>query len=413
MKKSFCIIWVLVLSNALGVFATNTGLVFKTLSIIDFKGSNFGEQLIKAVAVLPASGGKIDCRDLKGTQFINSQILIQKNNVTILLGDCTVILDGVKPTQVPPGAVLLIRGNNFNLKGIRDKTFLKMARGCQASAIALYQNIACKIQDIVFDGNKYNVEAQKDDTWSSAITMICFSEKQMQLSKHKFNHLEIKNFVHYGLLTYGNTCSGNLVKNCKIYGNGNVTDKESTGSGICINKNSSNNIIKRCEVFDNKNSGFFLCNAGGKESSYNNKILKNKIYGNGVNGIWIIEQSNFSSSPNTGNKNVTIKNNSILNNSESGIRIGTYDNVGLIENVLIKRNNISNNLLYGIILQSTLKSASTTRNISIINNTISNNNLIGIFNSENVEGTIIKNNILFNNKKWLVDSGKKSLIIKR
>ena len=383
-----------------------------------FPGVNLGLKLQAAYNSLPTTGGIIDCSNLVGTHYITQQIIIDKNNVTIIMSNTIVELSGVD--AVPGvGSVLLVYGNFFELKGT-SSSILKMANGCKASALGIYGTNA-NVHNMTFNGNKNYITADNRDTWGTAITCIRSSPERLGQANHTFENLYVYDFIHYGIHFYGDNCGGNTVNNCIISSNGN-SGMESKGSGFAINRDVHSTKITNCIISYNKNSGIFMCTADGVSECLNNQISNNHIFNNGKNGVWVIEQPDLYSQPGKGTRRLLISNNHIYSNIESGIRIGTYSitigvppytvttSVGIIENISIVSNHIFLNTLWGVILQGNNSTDSYTKNVTIASNFIVNNPGKGIFIDVNVQNTFITSNKLNTNLVDIDDTGTNTVI---
>lgn len=357
-----------------------------------------------ALAALSSSGGIIDARGVSGNRQITGQIEITTPGTTILFGPVTYTLSGVGATQSPIGAVWLASSPAHRGKMLGFGTKFIMADACQASAICLNDVYGWTIDGIELDGNKAGNDGQSDDTWQSAITAISTSGDNATNSAHRFTNLNIHDWVHYGVLMYGDTCSGNLVQGCKIYDNGIVGDAISLGIGVCINYGSTQNRVIGNEITGNKLDGVQLCNAGNSGNIVGTIISGNNIHTNSRNGVWILEQSDYNSSGALGCKRTIVSGNELRANTVAGVRCSTADAVGAIDSVVITGNAITENQ-YGVLLTSSNDATNNTRNVVIAGNEI-NGNDEGVTVGSNVLDTLIEaNRIVGNTSANITDNG--------
>ncbi len=175
-------------------------------------------------------------------------------------------------------------------------------------------------------------------------------------------------------IKFQNTTNG-LIKN------NNLTDN--IGFGIYLFDNSDNNTIQG--NFINKNrEGIRILSA-----SDNNKLIDNYVNGSTTYGINLITDSSYPTPCNS----TFISTNNVTNNS-----IGIYVNMQNIEgsNLTIDNNNIFWNYNYGIQIGS-LSSANRLYNSAITNNDIIENRIMGLYINSMNNSLISYNNISNNN----------------
>lgn len=119
-----------------------------TLNIVDYPGNDAGDQLIAAIADLPATGGVVDCRGLVGDQIISNTVEIGGTNkpVTVLCSHGATFKPAAASTQmfrVRPNGQLI--GATIDTTGVTytSKTIL-IDDSFNDGQSTLVQDIVCK-----------------------------------------------------------------------------------------------------------------------------------------------------------------------------------------------------------------------------------------------------------------------------
>jgi parallel beta-helix repeat protein len=174
---------------------------------------------------------------------------------------------------------------------------------------------------------------------------------------------------------YGELANGVKVVNCNIHDNGKVGDALSVGAGIVVTRGCSDITLANNVIKNNKQSGIFISSAGLQGAYY--MVANNSCHQNGECGIKFVEQSNYGSVPGVGLDAITITGNVCSGNTVHGILVGTYDNVGLLTQIAISGNVCTGNTQYGIIAQSNAF-PNNIRSLTIAGNTTESNVLGGV-----------------------------------
>jgi len=379
----------------------------KTIRASQFGGADLGVQITNAINSLPATGGIVDCSDLRGAQSIPSKVTVTKANVTFLFGAATFTLSGVAAIQSPFGAQFLVTAANVWFLSTGGTVF-KLGAGAEADCIVFYHGATLGgVRGIEFDGNMANNTSIVDDSFQSAIPIISHAASGATVdSRITVENCVIHDFNHYGSVTYGDLSGGNTFKNNRIYSNGKA-DANGTGDGIFLNKGSGNNLVEGNHCYSNRRSGIRECVVG--VSASNNKIIGNWCYSNTNYGIQSTEESAIGSTSGTGQTALLISKNHCYSNTKSGIIVGTYDSVGFIKNGTIEGNFSYSNTEYGIIVQSNAHATNNTRQMAILGNEVFSNTLDGILISADVLDTSIYGNTVIGNANQIVDLGTRTL----
>lgn len=380
------------------------------VAVVDQVGADLGVKITNAIAALPATGGIVDLQMLSGPQTIPSKVSITKANVTLLFGSATYTLSGVAATQAPFGAQFLVTAANVYLVGNYATKFV-MAAGAQANAVTFLHGASLGgCVGIEMDGNKANNVGQVDDTFQSGIQIISSTGGGATVnSQITVLGCNIHDFIHYGIVTYGDLSNSNTIRDCLIYDNGKAGDAHSTGDGVYINKGSGLNLVTGVRAYGNKLNGIHISTAGTDQK--NNKVIDNWCYSNGQHGIFPQEQANLGSVNGVGQTSLVLRGNHCYSNTQDGIRIGTYDNVGYLKNLSIDGNHCYSNAGYGILLQSNADAANNLRQTIVTNNQVYSNGLDGIGVAANVLDTTVTGNTSIGNAgSQIVDNGTRSLV---
>lgn len=366
------------------------------VSAADFSGSpDVGAQITAAIAALPSTGGIVDVRSLSGARTMTSKVTITKANVTVLFGSLTLTLSGVAGAQSPFGAYFLIEAANVWLIGDGTTRFVNAA-GSTANQITFYYGGSRGgVRGIEGDGNKANVTSLSDDTFQSFVQVISDSGGGSTAdSQTTIEDCVMHDFNHYGVVTYGNLSSGNIIRRNRIYSNGK-NDTYGTGDGIYINKGSSRNDVSGNHCYSNQRSGIRLSTAGLAHVA--NKVTNNWCYSNGIHGIFADEAANISSVNGVGQTGLLLAGNHCYANTEDGIRIGAYDSVGFITNYAVTDNVLYSNGGWGLIVQSSAHATNNVRRGNISGNQAFSNTQYGIDVQSDVLDTLVVQNTAIGN----------------
>lgn len=125
----------------------------------------------------------------------------------------------------------------------------------------------------------------------------------------------------------------------------------------------------------NKRHGLLQSSAG--LPSYNLRITDSEASGNGFFGFSFSEELNFFCKRGIGTNGIFTKGNTLKNNGAGGKRFGTYDNVGIIQNVTCD-DDVIDNQGFGVLVQTNADADAAVARMSINSAIIGNPTGIGI-----------------------------------
>jgi hypothetical protein len=356
-------------------------------NVLDFGADSTGvASSTSAFQSAVANGGVVYIPS--GTYKLNSKLTLSTNNTTLLLAaNVTLNLSGVTATQSPFGNQIHITANNCAVIGSGPSSVLQMTSGSPANAIGLYQGNLLTIRDLTIDGDKTAVTPFDDDTFGSAISIVCTNAGGATTdARATIDSVYMKNFFHYGVNVYGEQANGVKVVNCNIESMGVNAQVLSVGGGVVCTRSPAditiaNNVIKNC-----KRDGIFISSAGINVSNY--AITGNLIYQNGYSGsgsgIAIAEESQYGSIVGAGTSNVAITGNVCTGNARDGIQLNV-DTVGYITYVTITGNTLEGNTYAGLDFGCTNTSPSIISNVMVSGNQIAQNGSFQITSSQYVQ----------------------------
>jgi len=291
-----------------------------------------------------------------GTYKITDRLLVTVNNTVLVLGEnVTLNLSGwvYSGTQIPFGNQIHITANNCSILGSGYSSLIQLTGGTKANGIGILHKSGLVLKDFVLDGGKASVTAIADDTFSSAISIVCDTGSGATLDANVSVHNVIcKNFIQYGLNVYGNKANNIIIDGCWFYNMGDSGQALSVGAGLVITKECSNIKINNCFIYSNKYHGVFCSSAGKNGSRYS--VTNNTIYSNGGSGVAFVEQPNYGSIAGQGLDSIVVSDNICNGNTGHGILFGTYTNVGFLKYITCVGNTANNNTGYGILGQSNI-----------------------------------------------------------
>ena len=142
-----------------------------TLNIVDYPGANAGDQLIAAIADLPADGGIVDCRSLTGDQIISSTVEIGGTNkpVTVLCSHAASFKPATGSTQM-----FRVRPNGQLIGATIDTTDVTYSERTILIDDSFNDGQSTLIQDIVCKGKNSEGTAIELSTSGSSLYGIVF-----------------------------------------------------------------------------------------------------------------------------------------------------------------------------------------------------------------------------------------------
>lgn len=391
------------------------------VSIVDFVGSpDVGLMLNNAVSSLPSSGGVIDARSLTGDRVMNSWVVLNKPNVTILFGSIKLTVSGVTPTQTP-----VFQCGNFQFQaencwiiGIQGQTKIISDAGSETCLITQYSTTGGGVRYLDLDGNKANNSALSDDTFQCGIDIIQTGAQNgvsttTEDSAFTVDSCTIHDFIHNGIVVYGadngsgtGMASSNVITNNVVQDNGKATDALSTGYGIAINKGASHNFVSSNRVYRQKRTGIWLCTAG--LSQVGNNVSDNWVSLNDK-GIVQQEESDFGSTLTATQTGCNISRNYVSEQTVTGISIEVDDSSsGQILGTIVSHNIVAGNG-YGIAVVGT-NSTSSVNNVVIDGNQVYLNTNFGFIANASAFDTVLQNNFIIGNGTNISDSGTRSVV---
>lgn len=356
-------------------------------NVLDFGADPTGTaSSTSAFQLAVANGGVVYVPS--GTYKLNSKLSLSTNNTTLwLAANATLNLSGVTATQSPFGNQIDVTANNCAIIGSGPSSLLQMASGSPANAIGLRHGNLFTVRDITIDGDKTAVTPFTDDTFGSAISIVCTNAGGATTdARATIDGVYMKNFFHYGINIYGEQANGIKIVNCNIESMGVNAQAYSVGGGIVCTRSPSditiaNNVIKNC-----KDDGIFISSAGINVSNY--AITGNLIHQNGYSGsgsgIAIAEETQYGSIVGAGTSNVAITGNICTGNARDGVQL-LVDTVGYIIYVTITGNTLEGNTYAGLELGCTNTSPSIISNVMVSGNQVAQNGSYQITSSPYVQ----------------------------
>lgn len=320
-----------------------------------------------------------------GTYKLNSQVLMQTDNTTLLLAaDVTLNLSGVVAQQTPIfGDQIYVRANNCAIIGSGPSSILQCTGGTQANAVGISHKSKFLMRDLVIDGDKANVTAISDDTFESGISLICDSGGGATSDlEATIDNVTVRNFMQYGINIYGNQANGIKIVNCNIKGMGDAAQALSVGAGIVSTRSVTDLHIIGNTIKDNKQNGIFVSSAG--VSGGDHVIVGNNVHQNGASGIAYKEEADYGSANNVGLAKIAVSGNTCWGNTRSGIEFAV-DTLGFLKQISITGNSCSNNTYAGIELRTTNTSPNIVSNVVVSGNQATENGTAQISASQYVQ----------------------------
>jgi len=344
-------------------------------NVLDFGADSTGTaSSTSAFQLAVANGGVVYVPS--GTYKLNSKLSLSTNNTTLwLAANVTLNLSGVTATQSPFGNQIDVTANNCAIIGSGPSSLLQMASGSPANAIGLRHGNLFTVRDITIDGDKTAVTPFLDDTFGSAISIVCTNAGGATTdARATIDGVYMKNFFHYGVNIYGEQANGIKIVNCNIESMGVNAQAYSTGAGIVVTVSPSditiaNNVIKNC-----KWSGIFVSSGNFNISNY--AITGNIIHQNGYSGsgsgIQFAEESQYGVIAGKGIFNVVVSGNICTGSARSGISFNV-DTVGYISYVTVTGNTLEGNTYAGLEFGCTNTYPAIISNVMVSGNQIAQN----------------------------------------
>jgi hypothetical protein len=310
-----------------------------------------------------------------GTYKLNSKVTLSVDGTTLwLAANVTLNLSGVAAVQNPFGNQIDVRADNCAVIGSGPSSLLQMTNGGAANAVGLLHSSIFTVRDLTIDGDKTAVSGFTDDTFGSAISIVCTAAGGATTdARVTVDNVYMKNFFHYGVNIYGDQANGVKIVNCNIESMGVNAEALSTGAGIVSTVGPSDLTISNNVVKNGKWSGIVI--TGGENMATitiaNNLFHQNGYSGNG-DGISLVQQANYGSAVGKGIFNVAITGNVCTGNARSGINLAV-STVGFIKFITITGNTFQGNTLAGIELSSTNTSPSIVSEVEISGNLVEGN----------------------------------------
>jgi hypothetical protein len=333
-----------------------------------------------------------------GTYKLDSQLVISNDGTSIVLGaSVTLNISGTVAQQAAPfGNCINFLANNCSLIGSGQTSVIQIVGNCYANGIGILHKSGFLVRDVTLDGNKSGVTATTDDTFGSAISIICATASGATNDVNAtIDNCIIKNWTQYGFNLYGNKANGIKIVNCNISAIGNSSDTLSVGSGIAASPTGSNLIIANNVIINSKYYGIFISSAG---TGATNLIIENNVLNQNAGGIVFIEAAQYNSVNNIGLNGITVTGNTCTNNStNSGIAF-SVTSVGFLSNITCTGNVCTNSNVIGIYFASTTPtSGSYISQVTCTGNTTSGNTVAGISFSSNILTSVYSNSGNMNN----------------
>lgn len=310
-----------------------------------------------------------------GTYKLDNKVTLSVDGTTLFLGaDVTLNLSGVPATQSPFGNQIHVIADNCAVMGSGPSSLLQMTGNSQANAVGLLHSSIFTVRDLTIDGDKTAVTGFLDDTFGSAISIVCsVGGGTTTDARATIDNVYMKNFFHYGVNIYGDRANGVKIVNCNIESMGVIAEALSTGAGIVSTVGPSdltiaNNVIKNC-----KWSGVII--TGGEDMATiaiaNNLLHQNGYSANG-DGITLVQQANYGSAVGKGIFNVAITGNVCTGNARSGVNL-SVSTVGFIRYITVTGNTLEGNTLLGLEISSTNTAPSIVSDVMVSGNLIVDN----------------------------------------
>jgi hypothetical protein len=252
-----------------------------------------------------------------------------------------------------------------------------------------------------FTGNGILVTADNGSVSGITVSSATLAGVNFRAEDTSFHNVSLSNVTLIGNKAIGfsikpgngNTIENIVVDNVIISGSINGAGGF-IGSDLVTGGRIDNIVIKNSLFTGNNGAGININSVKGAQLG-NVTIENNTITGGvGTNGYGINVQGAIN--------NVSIANNLVSNNSQSGIRIGTTTGeANIINSVTINNNTVIGNTTYGIIVTSF--DGGKISNVTIDSNLSSSNKMTGIYLStysataSEINNAIIKNNTSINN----------------
>ncbi len=368
----------------------------ESLSVLDFgaKGDGTSDDTDAINAAL-AIGGRIIFP--RGTYKITGRLLVTVARTEIVL-EAGVTITGspwrYAGAQLPFGSLFLITASDCSVTGAgMGASLIALTGGSEANAITFLHCDGGAVTGVTLDGGRSAVTAVEDDTFMTGINVLNASVSRptgTKWSRVQITAVEARNCTQYGMQAYGDL-AGAEFSDCWIHDNGIADQPISRGAGIAVTRGNRGVIVQRCTIESNKQDGIFQTSAG--LASFDLRFSENLIRNNGRWGITCTEEMNFASIANVGTNGAVLTGNIIRNNgagsfdSKGGIRIGTYDGVGIMSQVTASGGLIQDNIGYGVLIQTNDSPTSRTANVDV-DISITGNTLGGIAIGAKIDDTV-------------------------
>lgn len=410
-----------------------TGAVLRTIyarlmdlpiSVKDFgavgDGVAFDDESINAAFTI---GGNIVMP--MGQYKIRNRLLVTVDHTSFTMHSGATIVGNVwtyNGEQLPFGSAILVTGKHCSIRGAgMGASIIQLSGGTLANGITFLHTDGGYCGYLTVDGGKSFVTAVKDDTFMTGVSVLNASgpgpapeggNPSGLASKVIVECVESRNWSQYGMQAYGDQAQAEFV-NCLVHDIGIAGQSLSVGCGIAITRGNRGVMVRGCTIEKNKESGILGTSAG--LASYDITIAHNIIRDNGRWGISWTEESAFASVTAVGTSLLCFNSNTITGNgtgtydNKGGIRVGTYDGVGLISDVNSTGNIIKSNTGFGWLVQTNDEATDRTSNVTIDDFVLNNSDGdIGI-------GTAVGTDVRWNTSKvgTVINNGNSRLQVGR
>lgn len=347
----------------------------ETVSVTDGRFGAKGDGTTDDTAAINAAlaqGGRIIFP--RGTYKITDRLLVTVSRTAMVLEAGTLITGNpwrYAGAQLPFGSFVLITAPDCSVEGAgMGLSTIRLSGGSEANAITFLHTDGGSVSGLTLDGGRSGVTAIEDDTFQTGINVLNATggNPSGKWSRVQITAVEACNWTQYGMQAYGDLAGPEFSK-CWVHDNGITDQPISRGAGIAVTRGNRGVVVQRCTIESNKQDGIFQTSAG--LSSFDLRFSDNLIRNNGRWGISCTEEANFASIANVGTNGLLLTGNTIRNNgagtfdSKGGLRIGTYDNVGIMMQVTAAGGIIQDNFGYGVLIQTNDNPTSRTINVDV------------------------------------------------
>lgn len=252
----------------------------------DFPGSDAGAKINACVNSLPSTGGVADARGITGAQTISTEVVLNKSNVDVLLGEATFTM--TKRVYIQASSVRL-RGGGGGVTTLKasasiayadNDLVLVSAGGVYPSPLSALSNVI--VQDLTVDGNQANTTVGRpyaDDTHGTGINLNRCGDCKV------LNNI-VKNVVYQAIVHTGNIAED--ANDTEIAGN--VVDSfGEVGIGVENHVNRAdihdNLVTTGIAIAENSNAGPAAGITVSCNSCTGNRIVDNQVRGNRIRNI--------------------------------------------------------------------------------------------------------------------------------